>query len=109
MEHPAELEDFILKHKYFWWWVPEGALLKLSLNSIVEATLNYGSITEIKQLFELIGIEKVADVFFEATINRPRINYHPEVANFFTLYFKKYVLKYSNRESKQTNPFNQSF
>jgi len=39
----------------------------------------------------VIGIRNVAEIFYQDT-NRERVNYYPEVVNFFNLYFKKNVL-----------------
>ena len=52
------LNEFIKQHSAFWWWVPEDAKLNLSLNSIVETILNYGTIEDIKELFEIISIKR---------------------------------------------------
>jgi len=87
----AALREFIRQHSALWWWVPEEAKPNLSLNSIVEAILNYGEIADIKRLFEIIGIKRAAAIFFEATENRQRTNYKPIIQNFFTLYFKRHA------------------
>lgn len=84
-----ELKEFIKQHSSLWWWVPEQAKENLSLNSVVEAILNYGSIEDIKQLFDIVGIKKVAEIFHEAINNRQRTNYSPEIKNFFELYFER--------------------
>ena len=89
-EHSPELKSFIKEHSYFWWWVPEERKEHLSLNSVVEATLNFGNINEIKQLFKLIGIEKVSEIFFKQ-ISGKRPNYSKRTINFFKLYFNRNV------------------
>jgi hypothetical protein len=86
-----ELIEFIKQHSPLWWWVPEEAKENLSLNSVVEALLNYGSIEDIKELFGIVGIKKVAEIFYKATNNRQRTNYSPEIENFFKLYFKRHA------------------
>jgi 16S rRNA U516 pseudouridylate synthase RsuA-like enzyme len=40
---------------------------RLSLNSVVEAVLNQGTEKSVKRLFELIGIKRVSDIFFQQT------------------------------------------
>jgi hypothetical protein len=101
-----KLRDFIVQHKYFWWWVPQNSLKNLSLNSIVEGTLNYGDIPDIKQLFNIVGIEVVAREFFN-TINRGgRNNYFPITKNYFDLYFNQHVQEYSNKRASTTNTGN---
>ena len=86
-----QLKEFINRHSLLWWWVPEEAKENLSLNSVVEALLNYGSIEDIKELFEIVGMKKVAEIFYEATNNRQRSNYSPEIENFFKLYFERHA------------------
>jgi len=84
-----ELKEFIKQHSLLWWWVSEESRENLSLTSVVEALLNYGSIEDIKKLFGIVGIKKVAEIFYEATNNRQRANYSPEIENFFKLYFER--------------------
>lgn len=99
MENNIELIAFIQKHKYFWWWVSEKSLQKLNLSAIVEGTLSFGNVADIKELFELVGITQVADEFYQA-IAQKRVNYQPRTVHFFDLYFKRHVPKYSNRGAK---------
>jgi len=86
-----ELQQFIKQHSSLWWWVPEEAKKNLGLASVVEATLNYGSIQDIKELFRIVGIKKVAEIFDEATRDRQRSNYSPAIQNFFKLYFERHA------------------
>lgn len=80
--------DFVRKRKYLFWSTKnyDG----LSNDAIVEGVLNYGDMQDVRELIDLLGIQEVARVFRENT-NRPRINYRPEVKNYFKLYFKKYA------------------
>ncbi|MCU0643706.1 MAG: hypothetical protein MUC94_05545 [bacterium] len=86
-----ELKHFIKQHSPLWWWVPEPAKENLSLSAVVEALLIYGSIEDIKNLFGIVGIKKVAAIFYKSTGDRQRSNYPPEILNFFTLYFKRHA------------------
>lgn len=86
-----ELKEFIKQHSPLWWWLPEEAKENLSLNSVVEALLNYGSIEDINELFGIVGIKKVAEIFYEATRDRQRTNFSPEIENFFKLYFDRHA------------------
>lgn len=90
MKPTPEMQRFIQEHSYFWWWVPEKAKQNLNLSSIVEATLNYGSLDDIKQLFDLVGIESVADIFRQQT-RQLRTNYSPRAKQFFSIYFDRHV------------------
>ncbi len=80
--------DFVRKRKHLFWSTKnyDG----LSPAAIVEGVLNYGDMNDVRELITLLGIQEVAKTFY-ANINRPRINYRPEVVNYFQSYFKKYA------------------
>jgi hypothetical protein len=90
LDNSLELKKFIKEHGYFWWWVREEKKENLSISSIVEATLNYGNLRDIKELFEIIGYKKTKEIFFEQ-ISGKRNNYSKRTLNFFKLYFSKYA------------------
>ncbi len=83
------LADFVKKRKYLFWSTQnyDG----LSEAAVVEGVLNYGDMDDVRELIALLGIEEVAAIFDTHTTNRVRINYRPEVVNYFRLYFKKYA------------------
>ncbi|MBC8525630.1 MAG: hypothetical protein ISS28_02015 [Candidatus Cloacimonetes bacterium] len=87
-----EVKKFIRENSHLFWWIKEESKEDISLNLLVEAILNYGNEKSVKKLFELVGIKKVAEIFYEAT-NRIRVNYYPDVVNFFNLYFKRNIDK----------------
>jgi len=72
------------------WWIKEEAKENISLSFLTEAILNYGDLQDIKRLFELVGINNVAEIFYKQMF-RMRTNYSPETINFFTLYFQKHA------------------
>jgi hypothetical protein len=72
------------------WYTPEAKKSETSDSLLVETILNYGTMNDVKALFNLMGIEKVADVFFSAK-GRQKLNYFPQIYNFFTLVFNRYV------------------
>lgn len=80
--------DFVRKNKHLFWATNnyEG----LSNGAIIESVLNYGDMQEVRELTSILGIKEVAKIFY-GQINRPRINYKPEVKNYFQLYFQKYA------------------
>jgi hypothetical protein len=84
---------FVRKNKSLFWYTPEEKLDQISPAFLTETILNYGSLDDVRELFRLVGIKKVADIFFESIqkSERRRNNYFPDVENFFSLYFKKYV------------------
>lgn len=85
-----EVKAFIRKHSALFWYIPEDKKEDISHDVLVEFILNYGSLEDVKMLFKIFGIEEAAKVFFRAE-GRRRLNYFPEVYNFFSLYFKKYA------------------
>lgn len=82
------LGDFVKKRKHLFWSTRnyDG----LSPAAVVEGILNYGDMDDVRELIALLGMETVAKIFRENT-NRQRINYRPEVKNYFQLYFRKYA------------------
>lgn len=95
IEHNEEIKRFIREHSSLFWYVKDDAKEKISLEFLVETILNYGGLEDIKQLFELIGIDKSAEIFFKQ-VNRTRCNYFPQVKNFFTIYFNRHVQRNLN-------------
>ncbi len=85
-----EIRAFIRKHSHLFWYIPEDKKEDISLDILVEFILNYGSLEDIKTLFRILGTEETANIFFRAK-GRRKLNYFPEIYNFFSLYFKKYA------------------
>lgn len=83
------LKNFIKKRRGLVWYVKEPE--NLSPEAIVEAVLNYGNWDDVKKLFSILGVKKVAKIFYKQTRRRKRINYRPEIKHYFNLYFKKYA------------------
>lgn len=82
--------EYIAQHASLFWYTPEAKKNEISDSLLVETILNYGTMNDVKALFDLMGIEKVADVFFSAK-GRQKLNYFPQIYNFFTLVFNRYV------------------
>lgn len=82
--------EYIKQHASLFWYTPEANKEEISDNLLVETILNYGTMEDVKALFDLMGMEKVADVFFSAK-GRQKLNYFPQIYNFFTLVFNRYV------------------
>lgn len=82
------LGDFVRKRKYLFWSTKnyDG----LSPGAVLEGVLNYGDMNDVRELLSILGIQEAAKIFHAQT-NRPRINYRPEVKNYFQLYFQKYA------------------
>lgn len=86
-----KLSDYIEQHKALFWYTPTDKLEGISLSFLTETVLNYGTWDDVRGLFEAAGLHQVAKVFREAVQKSVRDNYFPEVKNYFTLYFDRYV------------------
>jgi hypothetical protein len=84
------LQDFIRENSHLWWWIPEENKQRLSLDSIVEAVLNYGTEKSVRRLFELAGIRRVKQIFLRQ-ISGKRPNYFKLTIHFFKLYFERHA------------------
>ena len=83
------MKEFIKEHGYLFWYTPEDKKEYISQEFLVETILNFGNEHDVKKLFHLLGIKQVAGIFYKQTRDRKRINYFPQVVNFFNLYFNK--------------------
>lgn len=85
------IHGFIKKRKHLVWWVKDyGAL---SVEAIVEATLNYGDWDDVQKLIKIVGIRKTASIFRRKSKPSPmgRQNYSPKTRLYFMRYFDKYA------------------
>jgi len=88
-----EIKDFIRQNSHLFWFMPEDRKEEVSIDFLVETVLNYGSKDAVLKLFDLIGLNKVAEIFNRSTAlsTRKRGNYHEITINYFSLLFKKYA------------------
>lgn len=94
-----ELKAFIRENSRLFWWTPEQDKENIRIDSVVETILNYGNEKSVKKLFELIGLQQVADIFYRQ-ISGSRTNYFPQVINFFNLYFQKHAPRNSYQRTE---------
>jgi hypothetical protein len=88
-----EIKAFIRKNSTLFWYIPDDKKEDIDHEVLVEFILNYGDMETVKDLFRILGIKKVAEIFF-TSINkseRRKGNYHELVLNYFTLYFNRYA------------------
>ncbi len=90
IENDKEIKKFIREHSSFFWYVKDDAKEKISMEFLVETILSYGNGSDVKRLFELIGVEQAAQIFYRQ-ISRKRINYRPRTMHYFKLYFDRHV------------------
>ena len=88
--YSSEIKAFIRDKSNLFWSVPEEKKEEISPPVLVETILNYGSMDDVRKLIRLMGIEKVSRIFFSAR-GRQKLNYYPEIYNYFSLFFKKYA------------------
>ena len=94
-----EIKEFIKENKGLFWYIKESEKENISHGVLVEFILNYGDEKSVKKLFDLLGLEYVAKIFYEQThkegpIASKRVNYFKRTAHFFNLYFKRHVPQY---------------
>ena len=84
------VKDYIRERESLFWYSPEDKTETVTDELLVETILNYGSMNDVRELFNVFGKKNVADVFFTVTnrSERSRNNYFPEIYNLFY-----YVLK----------------
>ena len=94
-----EIKAFIRKSSYLFWYTPKDKKEEISQEFLVETIFNYGDTLAVKKLFALIGIKKVAEVFFNSIDhrNRRKENYNKLTINYFSLLFKRYAPEVSEK------------
>ena len=85
-----EINAFIQENAHLFWWIKPEEQENIDLRFLVESVLNYGDEKSVKTLFELVGINTVAEIFYRQ-ISRQRVNYHARTINYFTQYFQRYA------------------
>jgi hypothetical protein len=83
-----EIKEFILQHSNLFWYTPKDKKEDISDELLVETILNYGTLNDYKDLEKLMGIKEISSVF-ESIKGRKKLNYYPEIYNFFYQYFNK--------------------
>ena len=91
----VKIQDLIPIIEHLFWWVPEKERTSLSDDAIVEAVLSNGDEKMVKQLFDVFGIEKVAETF-DRQISGRRINYRPRTVNYFRQYFQRHAQRHTD-------------
>jgi hypothetical protein len=89
-EYSPELKEFIRRNSHLFWYTPEDKKEQISSELLVETLLNYGNLDEIKALIQLLGVREISRIFFNAS-GRKKLNYYPEIHNFFSLLFSRYA------------------
>ena len=87
------VKDYIDRHQELFWYSPMPKSEKVDDELLVETILNYGTMDDVRELFEVMGIQKVAQLFFAAITQseRRKNNYFELTVNYFTLLFNRYA------------------
>lgn len=88
--YSSELKAFIRSKNNLFWYTPDKKKEEISPELLVESVLNFGSLDEIRSLISLMGRDEVSRIFLGCT-GRKKMNYYPEIYNFFSLVFSKYA------------------
>jgi len=88
--HSPEIKAFIHNHGSLFWSIPEVKKEEISEGVLVEYIFNYGTLDDCRELIGLMGIKHIAEIF-QKVEGRQKMNYFPEVHNFFSLYFAQYA------------------
>ncbi len=90
MPHSPEIKQFIREHSNLFWYTPEDQKENISLEFLVETIFNYGNLDDVRKLLDLLGTERIANIFFNLE-GRKKMNYYPEIYNFFSLLLSKHA------------------
>ncbi len=88
--YSPELTDFIYRHSSLFWYTPEDKKVEISPELLIETIMNYAEMDSVKELIKLMGINRIAEVFYSLD-GRKKLNYYPEIYSFLSLVLKKYA------------------
>ena len=88
--HNQQILDFIKENSSLFWYIQEDKKDNISIELLVETILNFGDEKSVKKLFDLIGINRTAEIFYDQT-QRKRVNYNNRTIHFFNLYFQRHA------------------
>jgi hypothetical protein len=86
--HSPQLKVFIHEHSSLFWYTPEDKKEEISEELLLETILNYGTLNDSLHLIEIIGTDNALRILQSAK-GRKKMNYYPEIYNFFTLYLNR--------------------
>jgi hypothetical protein len=84
------VKDYIKDHQALFWYSPGDKSETVTDELLVETIINYGTLKDIQDLFQIMGLQNTAAIFRQMT-GRKRLNIYPELRNYFELYFNKYA------------------
>jgi hypothetical protein len=88
-----DIKQFIREHSNLFWYTPEEKKEEISHEFLVETILNYGDLSSVKELINILGFDRLAEIF-SGLEGRKKLNYYPEIYHFFSILVNKNA--YSN-------------
>lgn len=85
-----EVKAFIRKHSSLFWYIPEEKKEDISNELLVETIFNYGTLDDVRELINILGLKQINSVFFGLK-GREKLNYYPEIYNYFYLMLSNYA------------------
>ncbi len=80
--------ELVREKPYLFWYVKDKE--RLSDEAIVEAILNRGDFDDLLRLIDIMGMKKIADIFYRQT-SLKRSNYSKKTENYFRLFFGRHL------------------
>ena len=84
-----EIKEFIHQQRNLFWFTPEDKKEEISNEFLVETILNYGDINDVRSLFKIMGFGQLSEIFYNIK-GRRKLNYYPEIYNFYSNLIHKY-------------------
>lgn len=85
-----EIKQFIREHSSLFWYTPEDKKEEISNEFLVETIFNYGDLNDVKKLINILGVAKLSEIF-SGMHGRKKLNYYPEIYNFFSMLIQRYA------------------
>jgi len=85
-----QIKSLIKENSNLFWYTPNDKKEEISMELFVETMLNYGSLEDIKRTIKILGIKEMSRIFLSAK-GRKKLNYYPEIYNYFSIYFSRYA------------------
>lgn len=83
-------KEFIDENAHLFWYIKKDALHDISDEVLVEFIMNYGDLEQIKKIFKLLGAKQLKKIY-ENLKGRQKLNYFPDVFNFFGILVNRYA------------------
>lgn len=85
-----EVKAFIHRHSNLFWYTPEDKKEDINPEFLVETILNYGDMDAVRELIQIMGIERLAEIF-SGLQGRKKMNLYPEIYHFYSILIQRYA------------------